>query len=324
MLMALYRLRSNWLFKVFLTTRQFVLKFWDPVVTIQINKRRIKGYLSSTFPITLRTFPEYDTVLIRVSRFIAPKHDRPLKIIDIGANIGDTFSVLDQEINAEFLCIEGNANFYSLLVRNTRKNSNVVPIQAFLGDHAHEGETTFQQQQHGTCYLGAENQKRTSPANRVQIFTLDQILEKYPHFRNSQILKIDTDGFDCKVLGGATNFIAKAAPVIFFEFCPKYLLPQKEDPLSIFTHLRSQGYRQAIFYDNTGFPIIELPTDAKKQIDSLVNYSLISDKVFFDVLLFPQYSGEGFFDQELAAFPMKHPLDRGLSYPQWISSKNLR
>lgn len=324
MLMALYRLRSKLLFKFFLKARQLVLKFWDPVVTIQIKKRKIKGHLSSTFPLTFRTFPEYDTALIRVCRFISPKLNQPLRIIDIGANIGDTFTMLDQEISAEFLCVEGNPDFFSLLVKNTRHSNNIIPIQAYLGDQTQENEVTFQQQQHGTCYLGKANTKIISPRKHIQIVTLDQVLAQYPLFQNSQILKIDTDGFDCKIMRGATNFIAKFAPVIYFEFFPAYLLPQKEDPLTIFAFLCSLGYPQAIFYDNTGFPIIELPTDEKKQIDSLVNYSLISDKIFFDVLLFPGNSGEGFFKQEMTAFPMKHSLVQGMSYAHWLTSKNLR
>lgn len=324
MVMALYRLRNKWLFKFFLKARQFVLAFWDPVVAIQIKKRRINGFLSSTLPLTLKTFPEYDAALIRVCRFIAAQGDRPLRIIDVGANIGDTFSMLDQEIDAEFLCVEGNAKFHQLLVSNTRQSNNVVTVRAFLGDRAHESEIAFPRQEHGTCYLGTQNQSEGSPANRVQILTLDRVLENHPRFQNSQILKVDTDGFDCKVLRGAANFIAQAAPVIFFEFFPPYLLLQEEDPVSIFSYLRSLGYPRAIFYDNVGFPIIELPTDDKKPIVSLVNYSLISDRVFFDVLLFPLDSGVGFFDREMAAFPMKHSLVQGRTYAQWVNGAGRR
>jgi len=324
MIMALYRLRSKWLYRIFLKARQWCLRFFDPVVTVHIKKRSVKAYLSSTFPITFRRFPAYDSVLIRVCHFIAPQQDHRLRIIDVGANIGDTFALLDQETDAEFLCIEGNPDFYSLLARNTRRHGNVFPVQAYLGEPGREVEMAFQRQQHGTCYLDTEKRPGISPKDPVHVVPLDQLLAHYPLFQKAQILKIDTDGYDYKIIRGATHFIANTAPVIFFECCPPYLLQQKEDPLAIFALLRSLGYGRAIFYDHMGFPIIELATDAKKQIDSLINYSLIADNIFFDVLLFPQDFGQGFFDCEMAVFPMLHPLVRGLPYPQWLSSNSPR
>lgn len=50
----------------------------------------------------------------------------------------------------------------------------------------------------------------------MRFFTLDSIVTIY-HFEPN-LIKIDTDGFDFKVLRGAQRTLKEYAPVIFFEW----------------------------------------------------------------------------------------------------------
>ena len=54
-------------------------------------------------------------------------------------------------------------------------------------------------------------------------------------------IKIDTDGFDFKVLRGANNTLKTYKPVIFFEWDKIHLQAQNEDFLSIFPTTPTNG-----------------------------------------------------------------------------------
>jgi FkbM family methyltransferase len=308
-----YQIRSRLLFRLLLKLRGLVLRAWDPVVEIQVGRRSLLGYLSTDYPVIARDHPHQDTVLARVARFLG--RGRRLSVIDVGANVGDTWALLDQQMDADFLCIEGNPKFFALLERNTRGHAHVTARQAYLSDRTAEEDVAARTQTHGTCYLSADRAAGSAVAERTRVTALDDLLRDHAAFQGADLLKVDTDGFDYKVLRGALGLISRSAPIVFFELSAPYLLGQGEDPLSIFGLLGGLGYERAIFYDNTGYPVIELPAADTGRIDQLIHYALVSDKLFYDVLMFPRDTGAGFFAREMSVFPMKHALVAGRSYP---------
>lgn len=113
---------------------------------------------------------------------------------------------------------------------------------------------------------------------------MDSLIEKVPPFKRTNFVKIDTDGYDYKVIRGCDRLIANNSPAFFFELCPILWSEVGENPVSIFNYLLQRGYRTALFYDNVGYPIMILGTDDKK-ICQLVEYA---DRkgTYFDVLIF--------------------------------------
>jgi hypothetical protein len=124
------------------------------------------------------------------------------------------------------------------------------------------------------------------------IITLDELLnEKYPSF-HADIMKVDTDGFDFKVIRGADNVIKKDRPAIFFEWDGALLKEQGENLISIFDYLNNQGYKRALVYDNFGEALTIVNTDDTINLTLLMNYTFESNKriYYYDVLLFHEDS----------------------------------
>ena len=52
----------------------------------------------------------------------------------------------------------------------------------------------------------------------LESFTLDQIVHEHGDFTNVNIIKTDTDGFDFKVIRGASQTIKSSRPALLIEF----------------------------------------------------------------------------------------------------------
>ena len=117
-------------------------------------------------------------------------------------------------------------------------------------------------------------------------FTLDEVVSKEKFEPN--ILKIDTDGFDFKVLRGSKNTLKEYKPVIFFEWWSEYLVKNEEEPISIFKLLYEMGYKEGLLFDNYGTPILVIETKDTMNLELLEQYSRNREKQIchYDVLLF--------------------------------------
>ena len=106
------------------------------------------------------------------------------------------------------------------------------------------------------------------------------------------LLKIDTDGFDFKVLRGCKKILQDMKPVIFFEWWSIRLKELGEEPVSIFEYLFTFGYRKALFFDNYGKELVSLEINEKDNLTRLSEYScnLTSQIRHYDVLLFHEKS----------------------------------
>jgi hypothetical protein len=125
-------------------------------------------------------------------------------------------------------------------------------IQGVL--EGHKGTATLQQ--HG----------------RTQAFalsTLDSVLTGYPAFRDAKLLKVDTDGFDCRVLRGAAELLQQARPLLFFEYDPHLLPRNPQAALEVFSWLRGFEYSTVLVYDNFGDYQATIPLSNAEALEDL-------------------------------------------------------
>jgi len=145
------------------------------------------------------------------------------------------------------LCIEGDEYFFSLLEKNLASQKDVELVHAFVGESNEEVRGEFRNKS------GTGNVVRRPDRARVFKFSsLSDILKRYPAFSGPKLVKIDTDGFDLKILRGAADILRSAKPILFFEYDPFFLSQQGDDGVSIFPFLRDLGYERILFYDNFG------------------------------------------------------------------------
>lgn len=124
----------------------------------------------------------------------------------------------------------------------------------------------------------------------LRLRTLDSIIAESaftPH-----LIKIDTDGFDFKVLRGAQNTLQTHKPVIYFEWDRFHLLAQDENPTSIFPMLSSLGYETLLIFDNFGRVLCKVSSDDISNLSLLMDYTLESKQhiYYYDVCAFHSQS----------------------------------
>jgi hypothetical protein len=119
----------------------------------------------------------------------------------------------------------------------------------------------------------------TSLPNKV--WSLDDLIGE----RAPDLIKVDTDGYDNKVLRGASRRLSASHPHLFFEYSPWHTrIYGKEEPLGIFPYLREIGYRVLVIYDNAGCPLCLLDIDSDT-LPMIMNYLNIRRGAWADLLV---------------------------------------
>jgi len=257
----------------------------DPIVERKIGEKTLRMQQSHKLPLYYERFPFYDRALPRISKKVS-EIDGYLSFIDIGANIGDTISLITDKVNGSFLCVEGDKNYAQFLKANisSLKNSNVTIEECYCGETYNQSEGLTIHRENGTARLEAD--KGIVGQDNVKLKSLDNIIKENPLFKETNLLKIDTDGFEINVLKSGGEFIKKCHPLIYFEFDPELYSINHKEPLIIFDFLYEHGYYEALLYDNFGVPVKIISTSNRNEIKSLVK--LIDKKkiYYFDVLTF--------------------------------------
>ena len=230
----------------------------------------------------LNLFKYYSRNLPRIATYIESKYPA-YNIIDVGANIGDTIALLRSEgINQHIYAVEGEPTYLNMLQKNVALFNKVTVFETFLGESNHTvtGATEVYE---GTAHLNKNSD------NQVVIKKLDDVAIAN-NLQNVKLIKIDTDGFDFKILRGSLNLIKEQLPVLFFEYDAVFLEEQGDHPTAIFDTLRALGYNKAMFYDNFGKFLLSLTIDNILTITQLYNYMHKKEGAFpyYDVCVFHQ------------------------------------
>lgn len=256
------RLKANIFTKIFYK----LIKFSDPLISYEIAGFNLLIPFSHQLPFILKKYPLYSSNLARLAKYVKQKYEH-LKFIDIGANIGDSIALLKKEADYPILCIEGDEQFLSVLEKNATFFAEIHIIKAYLGECSNSirGSTI---KQGGTAHL-SENKVGD---NIIEVKKLSDVLKDYPSFCQSKMIKVDTDGFDCKILRGAADFLKSAKPIIFFEYDPFFLAEQGDDGISIFNDLSSYGYKNLLIYDNFGDLMLSVNINNSRFLEELHLY----------------------------------------------------
>jgi hypothetical protein len=134
---------------------------------------------------------------------------------------------------------------------------------------------------------------------KISFIPLDDAI-KETDLHRVKLLKIDTEGFDGRVLRGSQNVLKIGRPVVFFEYNREILSPLGEEGLSIFANLKNHGYRSALFWDHSSRFMLGTSLNDMAIIEDLHDYvDFLEEKplsclCYLDVCIFHE------FDQDLA------------------------
>ena len=262
--------------------RVVIALFGDPGVTYDLDGTTLLLPLSHELPLIRRRLPDYSRNLARIAAALAAKHPG-MTMVDIGANVGDTVAIVRRLARFPILCIDGDPVFYALLVENTRALDDVRLANAYIG----ESSTTL----HATAgRQGGTGGMTADPAGTATIKTrsLASVLADDPAFRAPTLVKIDTDGFDTRIVKGAIDFLAATRPVLFMEYDPHLFAANDPDGFSVFAQLREAGYSDALFFENTGPFLMRVRLDDTETLEDLhAHYSGRGGREYCDVCVFP-------------------------------------
>lgn len=219
-------------------------RFSGPVETT-IHGRTVVVNAGYSYPAFLRRWPTYNDPLVELVHQAHAAKGAPIVLVDVGAAVGDTvLLVLDRCPGAvgEVHCVEGDDEFFGYLERNLAGVPGVRLHQVLLSDVQGE-EASLVRVHKGTASAQGET--------RVPATTLDAVLEGAGD-PAVDVLKIDTDGFDGKVLAGATGLLGRRRPAVIFEWAPRVYDATGQARRRPFEVLASAGYRWFVWFDKYG------------------------------------------------------------------------
>lgn len=264
---------SGFYYKILLKIRTILL-ILDPNATIQYpyNNYVLIFPFSHDYPLNRKEIPFYSENLGVVSKVISSKYSKT-EAIDIGANIGDSAAIISHYSKMPVLCIEGNPKFIPLLEKNIKQMQNIVIELCFVGE-VNENVSTIN-------YGGTARIEKSETG--IEVKTVSQILSKHENFKNAKLLKIDTDGFDFKILRASEEFLIYSKPIIFFEFDPFFLIKQNENPASIFPFLNKLCYTNLLLFDNHGELLCEIKSNQTELVFDFISYFNNNGKTYLDI-----------------------------------------
>jgi FkbM family methyltransferase len=248
--------------------------------TIRIGQFPLLISSDHHLPDALLRYPGYASNLARIARHLTAYYP-DLCVIDVGANVGDTVAFIKAAVDVPIICFEGDATFYDYLVKNTGQFTNVVTYNCFLGD-TEQTVAVERVAKSGTLCITSDGD------SAIQLVTLDRVVKSARVNGKLKLLKIDTDGYDAKIIRGGFQYVSESKPVIFFEYDRPTQENAREHGLEILKELKGYGYRLILFFDNVGRYICSSSLDNLGLLTEMHSY--ISRRrgliTYYDVCLF--------------------------------------
>jgi FkbM family methyltransferase len=205
---------------------------------------------------------------IALRRLVAPS----ALVVDIGANIGAHTLHLAQLVGPKgrVIAFEPTDFAFRKLCRNIELNSDladrITPCHCFLTTH--DGDRVPSAVYSSwplmrEAGLHAKHLGREMRTEAAQSRSLDSVLAEIAD-RKVQLVKLDVDGFECQVLGGATGLLRDVRPIFVMELSP-YVLEERGTSLEeLLSYFIPNGYA---FYDERTFKTLpSTPRELRRMI----------------------------------------------------------
>lgn len=167
-------------------------------------------------------------------------------VLDIGANIG-LISLAMAKICKDgcIYSFEPDSVNFERLKENVSLNkfSNLRLFNLALGDMQGSSKLyRIEPSNPGMNRILIETPEQPVPCEVVNVETLNSLYNQKT-FTRVDFIKIDTEGFELKVLQGGRELIRKFRPVMFIEFADINLKAQGSSALLLMTYLQNEGYK---------------------------------------------------------------------------------
>jgi len=235
---------------------------------VQVGKFNVAMPSTSLLPDIFKANPGYSSELGRLVAVTARKY-ADLRVIDVGANVGDTVAIVKSVSDVPVLCIEGDEQCFRLLETNTKQFRGISIHKLFLGEKTESIRAGFEKQGWNTTIIPSRNDSPTM----LSLKSLDDFLPTLGDLHSYRVLKIDTEGFDCRIIRGGLNYVRQVRPVIAFEYNRDNMRRIGENGIETLSTLRDIGYDVILFYDGQGRLILSTTLSNAPLINDLHEYA---------------------------------------------------
>lgn len=197
---------------------------------------------TAVYPVYARRWSTYNDPLVEVVGRTSEALGRPVDVIDVGAAMGDTAALLRGSCPTAvgtLICVEGDPVFARYLRNNTDGTGTVI-LEVLLSD----GSTARE-----LVRTAAGTASSVGPGGAAA-HLLDDVLTESGG--RCDVLKIDVDGYDGRVLAGSRKTLKRDKPVVFFEWDPGSYERSGSDWHQPFEVCEEAGYNQYVWFDKYG------------------------------------------------------------------------
>lgn len=240
--------------------------FSGPVRTT-IHGRRAVVNFGHTYRITARQCPNFNSPLLELAFQVYSTALRPITVVDVGANVGDTILLLESNcpgIIGDFYCIDADPEFFGYLQNNLREFRNGTLLFALLSSSDGTERTLLR-----TQAASASAQGRGGSL----CCCLDTLLGRQG-LQRVDLLKTDVDGLDGKVLLGAKEILTRYRPAVIFEWHPILCKNTSNNWTDHFSALEQCGYTRYIWFTKYGDFSHYAGPEALRGIEMLAEFCL--------------------------------------------------
>ena len=168
-----------------------------------------------------------------------------MNMLDLGANIGYYTAIFSQlvGVNGTVISIEPDEESYKYLSKSidSFNYKNVFSFRIAASDTKQKLPLFISKENRGDNRLYSTNQKRKSII--VECLTIDELL-KENKIENLDLIKIDVQGYEPKVLKGMRKIVKSSKELILLsEFWPKGILQAGENPKEFLAMLRKMQFQ---------------------------------------------------------------------------------
>lgn len=236
---------------------------WRKLFGNRTVRRTVQGvelYMpwSHVLPDYARARPTYGQNLVELAAALAarqPSGSGPLRLLDIGANIGDSALQILNRIDARVLCVEADPYWLRFLHLNADRDERIAIEEVLLVTDDDEGGSVKAVRGVGTTTF-APTAESDGTAGRLSV---GDLRKRHPDFDELRLIKSDTDGFDPGLVPATARAWSSNGPVLFFEFDPALARGVgNDDPHRLWEDLATLGYERVAIWDNTGDPLGQL------------------------------------------------------------------
>ena len=173
-------------------------------------------------------------------------------VCEVGSNVGASLLTMARaRADLRFVCFEPSPRFAPYLRENVARNGlgdRVRVEQRLVGPRGGRFNLTSNTST-GSVVAGRYDRHIPLATSELPALALDDF---FAGGEDPDFLKIDTDGFELRVLQSAEAMLRRSLPVLFVEYTPELLERAGDRPSALPELLRSVGYRAADVYNGEG------------------------------------------------------------------------